>query len=615
MAVAAGLASFRFGLPMTIRSALYPILGSYTWGWLGDLIDGFSIVTTVSGICTSLGIGAFQITAGLKKLEIIDPEISEEDERVANMITIWVVTAAATMSVVSGLNIGIKILSKVAFGMGMALLVLVLAMDKTYHILNLIVQTCGMYLQWGIFLMPFWTDAYGQLTEGEGRAVDGKASPTWFMDSWTTFYMAWWTAWSCFVGMFIARVSRGRTIREVVGYCFIAPIMYSMSWFCVFGGVGLRQARQAEELQVLGASLHNDSSYFLADGSDYCYDVPQDESNMLPGVTPVCMFDTTDATAAWYNVMYSFSYPGSGVNFGPFLAGLSLLAAMIYFVTSSDSGSLIVDYLASNGQFEHHWSQRVFWAITEGLTAFCLFLTGGNDALRALQAMSITFGLPFCALLFMMLPSIVSMCSHAEQNEDSTILRDVTDGNTGGNWQMPIFGGIFNVIEYLASAGSVHPDRVERGMDLPTNFQAVGFFKNLAFPFIDLYQGYNLLDPRGENKTTNILATTVYALGHYTWIILFALRPVNNGFTAMGYTMLFCNACILCSLRMTVREKYGIGGSPAIDFLVSGFAYPQVLLQIVLQLETKTVTKEVEEVDVKKEEEVEQVDKEDEEAV
>jgi hypothetical protein len=420
--------------------------------------------------------------------------------------------------------------------------------------------------------------------------------------------------------MFIARVSRGRTIREVIMYCFFAPLLYSVLWFGVFGGVGLRQARQAEEMEALGLAMHNDSSYFLAEGSAYCYEVPQQDVtymkegatsattivNKLPGVTPVCQFDTSDATAAWYNVMYSFSYPDSGVTFGPFLAALSLFAAMIYFVTSSDSGSLIVDYLASNGRMEHHWSQRVFWAVTEGLTAFCLLLAGGNDALKALQAASIVFGLPFCTLLFLMCPSIYLMCRQAEENEDSDTLHDATDtrvssGNSG-NWQMPIFGGIFNIFEFLFSLGSVHPERVAMGMDLPTGVQAVGFFKNLAFPFIDLYKCYTLLDSKGEHKVTNILTTTIYAGAHYTWIVLFALRPINNGFTGMGYTGLFCNACILCSLRMTVREKLGVNGTSVGDLFVSAFAYPQVLLQIVLQLEKGTEIKEVEEVqDVKEE--------------
>jgi len=601
MGISAGLASYRFGLPMTVRSALYPILGSYTWGWIGDIIDGFSIVTTVSGICTSLGVGAFQIVAGLKKLEWIDPDMDKDQEKVANMATIWFVTIIATISVVSGLNIGIKILSKVAFAVGMVLLTLVLMMDKTYHILNLIVQTLGMYFQWAIFLMPFWTDAYGQLGEGEGRATDGLASPTWFMDSWTTFYMAWWTAWSCFVGMFIARVSRGRTIREVIGYCFFAPLLYSILWFGVFGGVGLRQARQAEELSELGLNMHNDSGYFLAAGSEFCYDVPQEDItymkpgatsattivNQLPGVTPVCAFDSSQATAAWYNVMYSFSYPGSGVNFGPFLAALSLFAATVYFVTSSDSGSLIVDYLASNGRMEHHWSQRVFWALTEGLTAFCLLLAGGDDALKALQAASIVFGLPFCVLLFLMCPAIVTMCAHAEENEESDTLEDSTDnrfgsGNTG-NWQMPIFGGIFNIFEFLFSLGSVHPERIEMGMDRPTSFQAIGFFRNIFAPFIDLYKCYGLLDTSNSQTVPNILTTTVYGLSYYTCIVCFFLRPVNNGFTGLAYTLLFCNACILCSLRMTIREKFGINGNPMGDFFASAFTHQQVLLQIQLE--------------------------------
>ena len=174
---------------MTMRSSFYPILGAYTWGWMGDLIDGFSIVMTVAGVCTSLGLGTIQIVTGLQRLGWVDADL--EDPQGVYIAVIWIITAGATLSVVSGIHMGIKTLAIVAFSLGMLVLFLSFVMEKTYYLLNLTVQTTGVYLQWSIFQIPFWTDAFGSLQAGEGRAVDDKASATWWIGAWTVFYMAW----------------------------------------------------------------------------------------------------------------------------------------------------------------------------------------------------------------------------------------------------------------------------------------------------------------------------------------------------------------------------------------------------------------------------------------
>lgn len=229
--------------------------------------------------------------------------------------------------------------------------------------------------------MNFHTDAFGQLTTGEGRATDGKAAATWFMDAWTIFYIGWWVSWAAFVGLFIARISKGRTIRSIIVFSYVCPLLYTIVWFGVFGGVGFRQSRQAAELQNLGTALYNNSDYYQSSVSDFCYDVPQVAeipfldpkgnemtfSNTLMGVTPVCLFNSDDDQTAWFNVLNSFTYPNDFEHgFGAFLTWVSIFSVSVYFVTSSDSGSLIVDHLASNGFEEAHWLQRVFWAFTEG---------------------------------------------------------------------------------------------------------------------------------------------------------------------------------------------------------------------------------------------------------
>mmetsp|Transcript_26375 Transcript_26375/g.37012 ORF Transcript_26375/g.37012 Transcript_26375/m.37012 type:complete len:800 (-) Transcript_26375:209-2608(-) len=590
-AICAGIAAYRFDLPMTIRSTLYVIFGEYTWGWIGDVVDGFSIITIVSGVCTSLGLGAMQVVTGAQRLGWTDDDLDEDELTQKQVIVIWCVTAVATTSVVSGLNIGIKYISQIGFGLGMVLLFACFAMENTKYLLNLMVQTTGQYLQWAPFQLAFWTDAFGQLKSGEGRAVDGGAAASWWMDAWTVFYMAWWAAWTPFVGLFIARISKGRSIREVVTYAFIAPMIYSILWFCTFGGIGLRQQRQALEMQAMGEALFEDSDYYQVAGSKFCYDVPQQDvyngtelyfTNTLKGITPVCAFDTDDGTNAWFNVLFSFSYPEDGFGgFGKFLSGLSLVAVTLYFVTSSDSGSLVVDHLASNGKEEHHFAQRIFWAITEGAFATALLVAGGSDALNALQAASIVFGLPFNVFLFAMCYSMFKMCEFAKTQD---ALEDGNDDDLpepdADSFSTPLFGGIFNIFEYIFSLGMVHPERVEKGMHFPTKDQTVEFFKGLFTPFLSLYQVYTKL---GYDPKWTIGLTGVYTLAHFTWVVFFILGYKNVGFVVLGWTFFFVNTCFQMNARSAVREKYGLAGNAFSDMIASTFLYPQGFCQMVLQ--------------------------------
>jgi BCCT, betaine/carnitine/choline family transporter len=194
------------------------------------------------------------------------------------------------------------------------LLVLAGAMDDTKYVLNLQVQEMGYFLQHTLFQLTFWTDAFGQLREGSGRAVDGHAAAQWWQDTWMVFYQCFVVTWAAILGTFMALISRGRKLWEVVLFCFAAPIGYSLVWFCTWGGIGLRQARQGQELEGLGKLYFNSSRYFLADGSSYCYDVPQQDvliddkvvfTNYLLGVTPVCQLDPEHSSMASFNVMNS----------------------------------------------------------------------------------------------------------------------------------------------------------------------------------------------------------------------------------------------------------------------------------------------------------------------
>lgn len=600
VAIATGLGTYRFGLPMTIRSTFYPILGDYCWGWMGDLIDAISLVMTVAGVCTSLGLGAIQMVAGLQRLGWVDPD--REDLQMVYVALICIITLCATASVVSGLAVGIKILANIAFGLGCFILFLCFAMEKSRYILDLLFQTTGVYLQWNIFQVPFWTDAFGSLEEGSGRAIDGNSAAEWWIGSWTVFYLAWWVAWACFVGMFIARISRNRTIGNIIVSVFIAPTLYSLLWFCCFGGIGLRQQRQALELEQIGSVSFDDPGHYLAEGSGFCYDVPQDDvvvngttvfTNHLLGITPVCTFNRADSTQAWFNVMYSFSYPDANDfgGFGPFLSGFSIFTLALYFITSSDSGSLVVDILASNGATEHHWIQRVFWALTEGAVACALLVAGDSDALSALQSASIIFGLPFNLFLFLMCFSIVQMCKaiEAENNPDHPHPDLLLPKKT---WTMPVFGGVFNIFEFIISFGRVHEARKEKGMDLPTSEHTVEFFKALLLPFVSMYKIYNssVINPKQKQGIGNMMATAAYTTCFIGWVALFVCGLINDGFVALAWSIFFVNGIILTTLRMQFRERLGIRGNVIGDFCLSSFLYPQVLAQMVVELNGNSVS-------------------------
>lgn len=295
--LAVSLAAHRFGLPLTIRSCFYPILGKWTWGWIGDVVDSLTICVTIMGMCTSLGMGAIQLVGAFKFLGWTSEALANDyyHTRTLESAMVWMVTLLTIISVVSGLHGGVRVLSVLAVSLGAILSLLLLFLDHTTFLLNLQVQELGYFLQHSIFELNLWTDAFGQLKSGTGRAIDGKASAQWWMDAWMIFYQAWWVSWSAFVGVFLARISRGRTIREFLLFTLAAPVGVCMAWFSIWGGIGLRQHRQALEMESLGQQAFNDSNFFrLAEST--CFSVPQENVvvngttlfvNNLHGVTPV----------------------------------------------------------------------------------------------------------------------------------------------------------------------------------------------------------------------------------------------------------------------------------------------------------------------------------------
>ncbi len=322
--------SFRHNLPLTLRSAFHPLIGDKIYTWRGDIIDSFAVISTIFGVTTSLGFGVMQINSGLNYLFGI-----EVSQTVQLFIIIFII-CLALVSVCSGLDKGIKRLSQLNMIMAVALLVFVLVAGPSLFLLQALVQNTGAYLS-DIVHNTFNLFAY-QKTD--------------WLGGWTIFYWAWWLSWSPFVGMFIARISRGRTIREFLIGVLLIPSGFTFAWMTIFGNSAI------DLIHVQG------------------------------------MTDLADAVAADSSIaLFAFL---EHLPFSQIISFIGLVMVIIFFVTSCDSGAMVVDMLASHGENNTPLWQRFYWTVGIGVVATILLLNGG---LAALQTMSIVSALPFTVVL------------------------------------------------------------------------------------------------------------------------------------------------------------------------------------------------------------------------
>ncbi|MEP4545053.1 MAG: BCCT family transporter [Saccharospirillum sp.] len=328
LALALALFSFNKGLPLTVRSIFYPLLGERVWGWPGHVIDILAVFSTLFGLATSLGIGASQASAGLNYLFGVPMGATTE------VLLVMGITAIALVSVVAGLDAGVKRLSEINMSLAVLLLLFVILVGPTLAILTGFVGNLWGYVQnIPALSMPF------------GREDDN------FRQGWTAFYWAWWISWSPFVGMFIARVSRGRTVREFMVSVLLIPSAACVLWMTAFGGTAISQ--------------------FVNDG----YEAVANSGLELQLFAMLDVLPLAQIT--------SF---------------IAIVLVIVFFVTSSDSGSLVIDTITAGGKVNAPTPQRVFWATFEGLVAIALILGGG---LTALQAMSVSTGAPFTIVLLL----------------------------------------------------------------------------------------------------------------------------------------------------------------------------------------------------------------------
>lgn len=348
--VALSMAFFTYnkGLPLSIRSVFYPLLGDRAWGWFGHIIDILAVLATLFGLATSLGLGAQQVANGLGYVFEFDTSIYLQ------LGVVIFVTSLAVISVVRGIDGGVKVLSNINLVTAFILLILVM-----------------------ISSIAIFSDSFMLTLEGYAETIlplsnpHGREDESW-MHGWTVFYWAWWISWSPCVGMFIARVSKGRTIRQFLGAVIIIPTLITALWMSTFGGMAIDQV--VNKVGELGQNGLSDITLSLF----YAYDA---------------------------------------IPMGSVLSLLSIILIIIFFITSSDSASLVVDNITSGGKIEVPVPQRIFWATTEGAIAAVLLWIGGSEALEALQAGVVSTGLPFTIILLIMCISLVmGLKTEFEQN-------------------------------------------------------------------------------------------------------------------------------------------------------------------------------------------------------
>jgi len=355
---------------------------------------------------------------------------------------------------------------------------------------------------------------------------------------------------------------------------------YALLWFCVFGGAALRMNRRAEYLETAGSVVFNDTAHFVAEdignrpaiSSGRCFQVPESinhadyelyETNTL--VSPVCAFVYKDAQGYWFDLMNQYH------GMGEFLSWVSVITTILYFVTSSDSGSLVVDLIAGNGQHPHV-AQRVVWAFSEGAVCIALLRAGGSTALSSLQAISIVMGLPFTFVLMLVCSALWRAlkieCGHMKPINERT------------DWALPLYGGIFDVIETVLSCGRA---------PLPPRSSLVNFVIGIFAPPVLLNKAvvssakYSK-GSKAQSRFLQMMTTLASALFFLLFIAFHIMEVFFSGFFAYAWFCYIAFAILVAVQRHAMRQAYKIEGSGPEDFFASLLLYPQVLAQMVEQL-------------------------------
>lgn len=625
VAVALGLTCYRWNMPLTMRSAFYPLLGHLVYSPLGDLIDALSIACTTFGVCTSLGFGVDSIAAGLHKLD------SSFENTMDNQIAlIWGITLAATISISLGLHRGIQTIANFTFAVGLLVVFSLLFLDNTWFLLNSFVQSIGHYFQW-VIQVGFQTDAWQQLglefssgknlllgSGGDGRigTLYGKMQTAFaltdaslanvnltmptqaslysshnsqWIDWWTVFYWGWWISWAPFVGMFIARISRGRTIRQVIVGSFIAPTAFSFFWLVMFGSLGIKMQRVAE--LALGGADSVDWNAGTADCGLLGY--VNNEPNSAAAISLANEGYYALSCRAHADRLFDVLQPYGETT--EFLTILCVVGVALYFITSSDSGSYVDDIISANGLPNPPLAQKIFWAFTEGAVATGLLKAGGSNALNALQAVSICAGLPYTFALCFLCTSVWRGLKIDQGEQDIA---------HSAQWST----GVLDCWDFYAPGSAKDWSAPARGYGVPERIASV--IRGLFVPFLGVHAAaYALYDDEDDDEDTDVggnynrsgssnsrlflnrltkpSASDMHGFFSFSffvlWIGFLVASTKNAEWAYIGWAWFMFAVCHITFLRVETRKMLGIYGNGWEDFFASLLMYPAVVSQLELQ--------------------------------
>lgn len=601
----------RKGMPCSMRTVFYPLMGASIHGPVGDLIDISAVMGTIFGIGTSLGLGVDTIASGLHRIFEDDFKNTEGNQKAI----IWVITAFATVSVATGLDYGVRRLSEGNFLLGLFVLGVLAMAGDTFFILDLFVETAGHHL-WSLMDLEFHTDAFAD----NARIVGGDDNKAGWMNGWTVFYWGWWISWAPFVGVFIAQISKGRTVREfIMGNVFVPSLLTSL-WFSIYGGLGLEMEMQAEA-QGLGGNYHAlnpqtgysvgqpgaatisaatiGSSGFATqniwtkDGNTYTKSEAIIQTVYDPAEhdyaynRPACLLSSWPADGKisdgklkrlacrkhsdrLWDVINANTY-----GMEKFMSFITVVAVITYFVTSSDSGSMVVDMLCSNGLQEPPVLQRIFWGIAEGAVAFSLLEAGGSEAISALQTASIAAGLPFCIIMIGMVIATYQMFIDMERDdpdflktqkaqiEQAAKERSVQRGQER-RWKRRLLEYVNNTIMGVLCCGKPN---------------IVDLAKAIFFPALVDYE--TLTTASMEPWFGVVLSATFWFL----FILLHCLEAAERGLWTFAWMCYFVFVGITALNRGAVRNKYNLRGDAMCDCCMIFWFYPCAVLQVNQEVE------------------------------
>ena len=598
VAITLGVVCYRHGRPMTIRAAFFPLLGENVNGLIGDLIDALSISCTTFGVCTSLGLGVTTIATTIARL---NSDVDPNSDTTKGLI-IWIITGIACGSVLMGLKNGIRVLSKITFSIGLIFLGALYALDDPMFLLSSVTQSIGHYLQW-ITVVGWDCDAWPILTQGllgagtngwthddgswkttakswagyalgksnehnvidavrataggelDATAMWGKRTYFGFMDDWTIFYWGWWISWAPFVGMFIARISRGRTVGQLIKGAFIAPILFGFVYLTTLGSLGIKMQRVAES--AIGTSSSVDWSGNSVDCDAFGY-----------GTTKMLNM-TSAGYAAGKQLQDAGYYPLSCRNgsdhildvvepYGKLarpLQTLILIAVSLYFITSSDSGSYVDDLISAMGYENPPVLQKVYWCFTEGALATALVYSGG---LKMVQAVSIVAGFPYTLALNFMCISLWRALLDEDENEEHR--RKRKSFNTC----------LFDFLEAFKpdTATSNAPNARER---------TICALKNFIFPYESIVKC-----KRATGASEQIAMIHGGTITGLLWTFIGLLASTKAGANAHGVAWLMFFIFVFCvaSIRRELRTARNIIGGAMEDFCSVGALFPFALAQM-----------------------------------